>query len=92
MEILPESFGTSAAFPRWVVRHHIAAREFWLRFRKKATRETGIIWSEAVDQLLRFGCIDGVRKSLDSLRMLMMICKPGRECSTGLESSTRPLH
>ncbi len=66
IEIKLKFFATPAAFRRWLVQHHTTTREFWVGFHKKATRKPSITWPEAVDQLLCFGWIDGVRKSVDS--------------------------
>ena len=66
--------GTSAANPlffptpvdlrSWLVAHHAAAGELWVGLHKKGSGRPSITWPELVDQLLCFGWIDGVRKSL----------------------------
>jgi uncharacterized protein YdeI (YjbR/CyaY-like superfamily) len=65
MGIAPKFFATPATFRKWLVGHHDTTRELWVGFYKKATGKPSITWPEAVDQLLCFGWIDGVRKSLD---------------------------
>jgi uncharacterized protein YdeI (YjbR/CyaY-like superfamily) len=62
----PTFFATPAAFRRWLARHHETTRELWVGFYKKATGIPSITWPEAVDQLLCFGWIDGVRRSVNS--------------------------
>jgi len=66
MEITPTFFGTPTAFRRWLARHHETTAELWVGFYKKATGKPSITWPEAVDQLLCYGWIDGVRRSVDS--------------------------
>lgn len=60
----PTFFPTPAAFRRWLEEHRDSERELWVGFYKKATGKPSITWPEAVDQLLCFGWIDGVRRSL----------------------------
>jgi uncharacterized protein YdeI (YjbR/CyaY-like superfamily) len=61
----PAFFPTPAAFRRWLEQHHDNERELWVGLYKKSTGKPSITWPELVDQLLCFGWIDGVRKSLD---------------------------
>ena len=61
----PTFFPTPAALRRWLERHHDSERELWVGLYKKSTGKPSITWPEAVDQLLCFGWIDGVRKSLN---------------------------
>jgi uncharacterized protein YdeI (YjbR/CyaY-like superfamily) len=65
-KIAPTFFATPAAFRRWLARHHDITAELWVGFYKKATGKPSITWPEAVDELLCFGWIDGVRRSLDA--------------------------
>jgi uncharacterized protein YdeI (YjbR/CyaY-like superfamily) len=61
----PKFFATSADFRRWLETNHDKAEELYVGFYKKASGKPSITWSEAVDQALCFGWIDGVRKSID---------------------------
>lgn len=61
----PTFFETAADFRRWLETHHATARELWVGFRKKGTGLPGITPSEAIDEALCFGWIDGVRRSID---------------------------
>lgn len=65
-KMAPTFFATPAIFRRWLARHHKTAAGLWVGFYKKATGKPSITWPEAVDQLLCFGWIDGVRRSVDS--------------------------
>jgi uncharacterized protein YdeI (YjbR/CyaY-like superfamily) len=60
----PTYFPAPAAFRRWLEHNHASATELWVGFYKKGTGKPSITWPEAVDQLLCFGWIDGVRRSL----------------------------
>lgn len=59
-------FPSPPAFRRWLERHHATAGELWVGFYKKATGRPTLTWSEAVDEALCFGWIDGVRKRVDA--------------------------
>ena len=62
----PKFFITSEDFRAWLARNGTTASELWVGFYKKETGKGGITYSEAVDEALCFGWIDGVRKSLDA--------------------------
>jgi uncharacterized protein YdeI (YjbR/CyaY-like superfamily) len=59
-------FETPAEFRAWLEANHETATELWVGFHKKATGRPSMVWSEAVDQALCFGWIDGIRKSVDA--------------------------
>ena len=61
----PKFFATPAQLRAWLAKHHASRVELWVGFHKKSTGRPSITWKELVDQLLCFGWIDGVRKSLD---------------------------
>jgi uncharacterized protein YdeI (YjbR/CyaY-like superfamily) len=61
----PKFFASSADFRIWLDKNHDKAEELFVGFYKKASGKPSITWSEAVDQALCFGWIDGVRKSID---------------------------
>lgn len=58
-------FATPAALRKWLEKNHDTVQELWVGFYKKSSGKPSITWPEAVDQLLCFGWIDGVRKSVD---------------------------
>ena len=66
----PIFFKDSAAFRRWLEKHHGAKSEVWLGFYKAAVKRRGISYKESVDEALCFGWIDGLRKSLDAERYI----------------------
>jgi uncharacterized protein YdeI (YjbR/CyaY-like superfamily) len=59
------AFRNPEALREWLRQNHGQATEQWVRLYKKRTGKPSITWPELVDQLLCFGWIDGVRKSLD---------------------------
>lgn len=59
------AFRNPEALREWLRQNHGQATEQWVRLYKKGTGKPSITWPELVDQLLCFGWIDGVRKSLD---------------------------
>jgi uncharacterized protein YdeI (YjbR/CyaY-like superfamily) len=76
----PLFFATTAEFMAWLDGNHETEREVWIGFHKKGTGRPSITWPEAVDVLLCFGWIDGIRKSIDSDRY-MNRCTPRRKGS-----------
>jgi uncharacterized protein YdeI (YjbR/CyaY-like superfamily) len=63
--VKPLFFATPEQFGAWLEEHHETASELWVGFYKTATGKPSITWEESVEQALRFGWIDGVRRSLD---------------------------
>ena len=62
----PRFFKSSAEFRSWLAKNRTAASELWVGFYKKESGKGGITYSEALDEALCFGWIDGVRKSVDA--------------------------
>lgn len=61
----PRFFASAAAFRAWLRVHHARESELVVGFRKRATADPGMSWSESVDQALCYGWIDGVRRRID---------------------------
>jgi uncharacterized protein YdeI (YjbR/CyaY-like superfamily) len=64
----PHYFESPAAFRAWLEEHHEAETEVWVGYYKKATGRQGMTWSQAVDEALCFGWIDGVLRRVDDER------------------------
>ena len=64
----PVYFSSAAELRAWFDEHHDTEQELWVGFHKVGTGRPSMTWSEAVDQALCFGWIDGVRKSVDEPR------------------------
>ena len=59
-------FSSREEFRKWLVKHHAAAGELFVGFHKKSSGKKGATYSEALDEALCFGWIDGVRRSIDA--------------------------
>jgi uncharacterized protein YdeI (YjbR/CyaY-like superfamily) len=64
----PTFFATPAGFRAWLERHHTDRTEVIVGFHMKASGTPSMTWSEAVDEALCFGWIDGVRRTVDATR------------------------
>jgi uncharacterized protein YdeI (YjbR/CyaY-like superfamily) len=58
-------FATPEEFGAWLEEHHDSETELIVGFYKKGSGKPSITWPESVEQALRFGWIDGVRRRLD---------------------------
>ncbi|HSK17616.1 MAG TPA: YdeI/OmpD-associated family protein [Longimicrobiales bacterium] len=63
--VAPKFFRDSDQLRAWLAKHHASRSELWVGLYKKGSGQPSITWPELVDQLLCFGWIDGVRKSVD---------------------------
>jgi uncharacterized protein YdeI (YjbR/CyaY-like superfamily) len=61
----PTFFENSEAFGRWLRRNHKKATELWVGYHKRGTGRPSLTWPESVREALRFGWIDGLRRSID---------------------------
>ena len=65
-----KSFRTGAAFEKWRAAHHDRAPELWLRVYRKDSGKPTVTVAEALDVVLCWGWIDGIRKSYDEVSFL----------------------
>jgi uncharacterized protein YdeI (YjbR/CyaY-like superfamily) len=63
----PIFFATSTEWRAWLEKNHADKSEVFVGFYRKASGRPTMTWSEAVDQALCFGWIDGVRKGIDDI-------------------------
>jgi len=61
----PRFFATPLQFHNWLARNRDSEKEILVGFHKKTSGKKSITYSEALDEALCFGWIDGVRKSLN---------------------------
>lgn len=61
----PAEFVSAVAFRKWLSRHHATATELTVRCFKVAHAKRGLTYTDAVDEALCFGWIDGVRRGYD---------------------------
>ncbi|SMP61869.1 Uncharacterized conserved protein YdeI, YjbR/CyaY-like superfamily, DUF1801 family [Neorhodopirellula lusitana] len=59
------SFPTPKHFAKWLADYHATESELWIKIHKKASGLETITWNEAVIEALRWGWIDGIKKSLN---------------------------
>ncbi len=79
----PHFFESAAACRRWLEAHHAGTGEAWFGFRRKDSGRGGITYSEALDEALCFGWIDGVRRRLDDTSYVIRFTprRPGSKWS-----------
>lgn len=58
-------FVSPEEFRKWLEEHHDSRQQLWVGFHRTKSGRPSITWSEAVDEALTFGWIDGNRKSID---------------------------
>ncbi len=58
-------FRTAAEFRRWLAANHSKEQELWVGMYRKDSGKGGLTYSEALDEALCYGWIDGIRKKLD---------------------------
>jgi uncharacterized protein YdeI (YjbR/CyaY-like superfamily) len=61
----PKFFNSPVQFREWLEQNHDSASELLVGFHKKASGKKSITYSEALDEALCFGWIDGVRRNLN---------------------------
>jgi uncharacterized protein YdeI (YjbR/CyaY-like superfamily) len=61
-------FKTQNEFRKWLEKNHNKADEIFVGFYKVHTKKKSITYSQALDEALCFGWIDGIRKSIDEER------------------------
>ncbi len=65
-----KTFRTARAFEAWLSRHHDRETELWLKIHKKGSGLPSVTPAEALDVVLCWGWIDGIRKSFDERSFL----------------------
>ncbi len=71
-------FKTAESFYKWLGRHHDKADELWIRIHKRGSGLKSITPQEAIDVVLCWGWIDGLRKGLDDKSFLQRYSPRGR--------------
>jgi uncharacterized protein YdeI (YjbR/CyaY-like superfamily) len=79
----PIFFASPEEFYAWLEEHHESETEVYVGYYKKATRHPSLTWSEAVDQALCFGWIDGRVNRIDAERHMQRFTprRPGSNWS-----------
>ncbi len=63
----PRFFHRLANFRAWLHQNHASDFELWVGFYKQDSGKPSMTWPESVDEALRYGWIDGIRKSIDDV-------------------------
>jgi uncharacterized protein YdeI (YjbR/CyaY-like superfamily) len=59
-------FRNAAAFRAWLEKNHATRDELWIGYYKKSSGKAGLTYAEAVEEILCYGWIDGITKSIDA--------------------------
>jgi uncharacterized protein YdeI (YjbR/CyaY-like superfamily) len=63
----PRFFRSAVELRKWLTNNHDKQTELWIGFYRKDSARSRITYSDALDEALCFGWIDGVRKKVDEL-------------------------
>ena len=66
----PKTFATTRALETWMRSHHARAPELWIKIHKKDSGLRSVTPSEALDVMLCWGWIDGLRRGFDEQSFL----------------------
>jgi uncharacterized protein YdeI (YjbR/CyaY-like superfamily) len=64
----PIYFASPEEFRAWLEENHATEREVFVGYHKKATGIPSMVWSDAVDEALCYGWIDGIVRRVDDQR------------------------
>jgi uncharacterized protein YdeI (YjbR/CyaY-like superfamily) len=73
------AFKDAASFYQWLAKHHDKAGEIWIKIHKVDSGLKSITPKEAIDVVLCWGWIDGLRKGLDDRSYLQRYSPRGRK-------------
>ena len=73
------AFPTRQAFETWLHANHDREPEIWIKIHKKASGLPSITYDEALDVVLCWGWIDGIRKRFDEQSFLQRYTPRGRK-------------
>jgi uncharacterized protein YdeI (YjbR/CyaY-like superfamily) len=65
-----KTFESEAEFDAWLAAHHATEPEVWIKIYKKSSQLTSITPAQALDVVLCWGWIDGIRKGFDDRSFL----------------------
>jgi uncharacterized protein YdeI (YjbR/CyaY-like superfamily) len=73
-----KSFESESAFEAWLSAHHDSEPEVWIKVHKKSSGLPSVTPAQALDVVLCWGWIDGLRKSFDEQSFLQRYTPRGR--------------
>jgi uncharacterized protein YdeI (YjbR/CyaY-like superfamily) len=65
-----KTFATEAAFETWLAAHHDTQPEVWIKIHKRSSGLPSVTPAQALDVVLCWGWIDGIRKRFDERSFL----------------------
>jgi uncharacterized protein YdeI (YjbR/CyaY-like superfamily) len=68
--VSPKTFATTKSLETWLRRHHARAPELWIKIHKKGSGLRSVTAAEALDVMLCWGWIDGLRRGFDDKSFL----------------------
>ncbi|MFC5346047.1 YdeI family protein [Brevundimonas staleyi] len=76
-----QAFADAEAFHAWLKTNHATEPEVWIRVYKVGSGTPSVTWKDAIPVAIRWGWIDGVRKSLDEVSFLQRFTPRGPKSS-----------
>jgi uncharacterized protein YdeI (YjbR/CyaY-like superfamily) len=73
------AFKDGASFYKWLAKHHDTENEIWIKIHKVESGLKSITAKEAIDVVLCWGWIDGLRKGFDEQSFLQRYSPRGRK-------------
>ena len=74
-----KTFESAAAFATWLAAHHDREPEVWIKIHKQSSGLASVTPAQALDVVLCWGWIDGIRKGFDALSFLQRYTPRGRK-------------
>jgi uncharacterized protein YdeI (YjbR/CyaY-like superfamily) len=73
------AFASAAELEAWLAAHHDSEPEVWIKIHKKGSELPSVSAAEALDVMLCWGWIDGIRKGFDERSFLQRYTPRGRK-------------
>ena len=82
-----KTFATAKDLALWLRENHMSERELWIKIYKKNSGIHSVTWNDVVIEVLCWGWIDGIKKSIDEQAYLQRIT-PRRQRSNWSKRNT----
>jgi uncharacterized protein YdeI (YjbR/CyaY-like superfamily) len=66
-------FKRSADLANWLAQYHETSSEVWVRIYKAGSGQPSVTWAHCVVEAIRFGWIDGLKRSGDESCYLQLV-------------------
>ena len=67
MRLTDHNFRNQKEWRKWLSENHFSKKEIWIIIQKKASKNPGITYLQAVEEAICFGWIDSKMQSIDSI-------------------------